>query len=182
MKKIAVQLATGFEEIEAVTIIDVLRRAGLDVTTVSMTDNLQVTGSHQIPVVADKLFSEVNYSEIDVLVLPGGMPGAKNLDGHDGLRKQVLQFHKEGKLLGAICAAPLVLGHLGILEGEKAVSYPGYEKELFGAEVLYEPTIRSGNIVTGRGAGVAMQFSLKLVEELVSKEKADELAKAMIVQ
>jgi 4-methyl-5(b-hydroxyethyl)-thiazole monophosphate biosynthesis len=175
-------LATGFEEIEAVTIIDVLRRAGLDVTTVSMTDNLQVTGSHQIPVVADKLFSEVNYSEIDVLVLPGGMPGAKNLDGHDGLRKQVLQFHKEGKLLGAICAAPLVLGHLGILEGEKAVSYPGYEKELFGAEVLYEPTIRSGNILTGRGAGVAMQFSLKLVEELVSKEKADELAKAMIVQ
>lgn len=182
MTKIAVQLAPGFEEIEAITIIDVLRRAGLEVITVSMTGSRQVEGSHQIPVISDRLFAEVDYSEVDVIVLPGGMPGAKNLDEHEGLRKQLIQFRDEGKMLGAICAAPLVLGHLHLLEGEKAVCYPGYEKELFGAEILHEPAVRSGNIITGRGAGVAMKFALKLVEELVSKEKADELAKAMVVQ
>ena len=110
------------------------------------------------------------------------MPGAKNLEQHEDLQKQILQFHQDGKLLGAICAAPLVFGHLKLLEGEKAVCFPGYEKELYGAEVLKVPTIRSGNIITGRGAGVAMQFSLKLVEELINEEKANELANAMVVQ
>ena len=182
MTNIAVHLANGFEEIEAITIIDVLRRAKLDVTTVSISDDYEVVGSHQIPVTADKLFSKMDYSGIDVLVLPGGMPGAKNLDQHEGLRKQIKHFHQEKKLLGAICAAPIVLGHLGLLKGEKAVCFPGFEGELHGAEILDVPTIRSGNIVTGRGAGVAMQFALKLVEELISKEKADELAKRMVVE
>ena len=182
MKKIAVQLATGFEEIEAITIIDVLRRAKLNVTTISMTDDYVVVGAHEIPVTADRLFTEVNYAEIDALILPGGMPGAKNLDQHKGLKKQILDFHQNKKLLGAICAAPLVLGHLNLLEGEKAVCYPGYEGELYGAEILESPAIRSGNIVTGRGAGVAIQFALKLVEELINKQAADKLAKAMVVE
>lgn len=182
MKKIAVQLATGFEEIEAITIIDVLRRAKLNVTTVSMTDEYQVIGSHQIPVTADQLFTEMDYSKIDVLVLPGGMPGTKNLDEHKGLQKQILQFHQDKKILGAICAAPLVLGHLNLLNEKQAVCYPGYEGELHGAEILQLPTVRSGNIITGRGAGVAMKFALKLVEELVSKEKSEELAQAMVME
>lgn len=182
MTNIAVHLATGFEEIEAITIIDVLRRAKLDVTTVSITDDYIVVGSHQIPITADKLFSEMDYSKIDVLVLPGGMPGAKNLDQHEGLRSQIKQFHHEKKLLGAICAAPLVFGHLNILQGEKAVCYPGFEGELHGAEILDAPTIRSGDIITGRGAGVAMKFALKLVEEIIGRQKADDLAKAMIFE
>ena len=182
MKKIAVHLATGFEETEAVTIIDVLRRADLDVTTVSMTKSKTVTGGHQIPVVADLLFSEVDYSAIDVLVLPGGMPGAKNLDNHEGLQKQILQFNKDNKLLGAICAAPLVFGHLGILKGKKAVCYPGFESELHGAEILETPSIVSDNIVTGRGVGVAIKFALQLVSELVGPEKSKQLAKAMLAE
>lgn len=182
MKKIAVHLATGFEEIEAITIVDVLRRANLDVTTVSMTNEKQVVGGHNIPVMADQLFDEVDYSKIDVLVLPGGTMGAYNLDQHHGLQKEILHFHKDRKLLGAICAAPLVLGHLNLLEGEQAVCYPGFENELYGAEILEVPTIKSGNIVTGRGVGAALKFSLKLVEELVSEQKAEELGKAMLVE
>ncbi|MGQ7868865.1 DJ-1 family glyoxalase III [Sunxiuqinia sp. sy24] len=181
MKRIAVHLATGFEETEAITIIDVLRRAGLEVQTVSMTDSTTVTGAHQIPVLADMLFSELDYSRIDVIVLPGGMPGAKNLNEHKGLREQILQFNTEKKLLGAICAAPLVLGHLGILEGKEAVCYPGFEPELHGAKILKDPACVSEHIVTGRGIGVTLTFALKLVEELIDKEKADQLAKAMLV-
>lgn len=182
MKKIAVHLATGFEEIEAITIIDVLRRANLEVTTVSMTESIEVIGGHQIPVIADVLFSELDYSTIDAMVLPGGMPGAKNLDRHQGLQKQILQFNNDKKLLGAICAAPLVLGHLGILNGKKAVCYPGFETELHGAEILKMPTTVSGNIVTGRGVGTALRFALQLVEQLSGKEKSNELAKAMLVE
>jgi 4-methyl-5(b-hydroxyethyl)-thiazole monophosphate biosynthesis len=182
MKKIAVHLATGFEEIEAITIIDVLRRANHEVTMVSMTDSTKVTGGHQIPVIADVLFSELDYSTIDALVLPGGMPGAKNLDLHQGLQKQILQFNSDKKLLGAICAAPLVLGHLGILKGKKAVCYPGFEPELHGAELLKTAITVSGNVVTGRGVGAALTFALQLVEELSGKEKSDQLAKAMLVE
>lgn len=181
MTKIAVHLAPGFEETEAISIIDVLRRAELDVTTVSITDQTVVTGGHQISIVADALFSDLDYSIIDAIVLPGGMPGAKNLDEHKGLQEKILQFNDEKKWLGAICAAPLVFGHLGILKGKKAVCYPGYEEELHGAEILKEPAFVSGNIITGRGVGVALQFGLKLVEQLGSKEKAAQLAKAMLV-
>ena len=182
MKKVAVHLVTGFEEIEAITIIDVLRRANLEVTTVSMTASNEVTGAHQIPVIADVLFSEVEYSNIDALVLPGGMPGAKNLDEHEGLQQQITQFNHEQKLLGAICAAPLVFGHLGILKGKKAVCYPGFESELHGAEILKSPTAVSGNIVTGTGVGTALKFALQLVEELAGKEKSKQLAKAVLVE
>jgi 4-methyl-5(b-hydroxyethyl)-thiazole monophosphate biosynthesis len=182
INKIAVQLAPGFEEIEAITIVDVLRRADLNVVTISMTNESEVTGSHDIPVIADQLFTETEYSEFDVLILPGGMPGATNLDSHDGLKKQILDFNKNNKVLGAICAAPLVYGHLGILKGRKAVCYPGFEQELDGAFVTEEPAIIDGNIVTGRGVGTALKFSLLIVELLVGKDKSDSLAKAMLVE
>ncbi len=182
MTKIAVHLATGFEEVEAISIVDVLRRAELDVIMVSMTDTKTVVGGHQIPIVTDTLFHELDYSTFDVIVLPGGMPGATNLDNHKGLREQILKFNNEKKLLGAICAAPLVLGHLGILKRQKAVCYPGFEKELHGAEVLRDPTTVSDNIVTARGIGVALKFGLKLVEEIIGAEKAEELSKSMLVE
>ncbi|MGQ8338018.1 DJ-1 family glyoxalase III [Sunxiuqinia sp. A32] len=182
MKKVAIQLAAGFEEIEAITIIDVLRRAKFDVTTISMTEDLKVVGSHQIPVIADNIFTEVDYSDMDMLVLPGGMPGAKNLDEHEGLKAQIIDFNKEKKLLGAICAAPLVFGHLNLLEGKDAVCYPGFEKELTGAKLSFQPTMVSENIITGRGVGAALKFALQIVEILADKEKADQLGKAMLVE
>jgi len=181
-KKIAVHLAEGFEEIEAVSIIDVLRRADLDVLTISVTGKLEVNGAHQIKVLADELFENVDYSRIYMIVLPGGMPGAANLDAHKGLKAQIVKFNDENKPLAAICAAPLVYGNLGILNGKQAVCYPGFEKYLKGAEVLSSPFVESGNVITGRGPGVAIQFALKLVEKLVSAEKAEILAGQMLVE
>ena len=182
MKKIAVHLANGFEEIEAVSIIDVLRRAELDVQVVSVTGKLVVKGAHQLQLTADVLFEQVNYDDIYIIVLPGGMPGAANLKAHEGLKKIILKFDREGKQLGAICAAPLVYGNLGLLKGKKAVCYPGFEDQLIGADVLMEPVIKSGNITTSRGIGAALKFALALVEDIVSKEKADILAQQMLVE
>lgn len=182
MKTIAIHLATGFEEIEAITIIDILRRAGLKVIVISVTDDYLVTGAQQIPVKTDKLFTEVDYDTVDMIVLPGGLPGAENLDKHEGLKSQIRGFHGSGKPIGAICAAPMVLGHLGLLEGKNAVCYPGFEKELKGAKVGYSPTVTDGKIVTGRGIGAALNFSLELVKMLDSKEKADKLAQATLVE
>jgi len=182
MKNIAVHLANGFEETEAITIIDVLRRAGLDVKTVSITGGKTVTGAHRIPIVADILFEDVDYQKIDMIILPGGMPGSKNLDSHSGLKDQILSFHNQKKPLGAICAAPLVFGHLNILNNKVAVCYPGFEPELKGAKIEMTPYFVDENIITGRGVGAALQFALKISELLVGKEKADQLAKAMLVE
>lgn len=181
MKNITVHLAEGFEEIEAITIIDVLRRAKLNAHTVSMTNQLTVTGSHNLPVTADLLFDDVDFETIDLIILPGGMPGAKNLDAHTKLKLVILNFHQQNKPIGAICAAPLVLGHLNILKGKTAVCYPGYEDELYGANVIMQPVAVDGNIITGRGVGAALKFSLKIVELFASKDKADQLGKAMLV-
>lgn len=181
-KKIAVHIADGFEEIEAISIIDVLRRAGLSVVTVSVTGKLEVNGAHQIKVLADKLFESVDYSDVYMIVLPGGMPGASNLNVHEGLRQKIKTFFAEDKQLAAICAAPLVFGNLGILNGKQAVCYPGFESHLKGADILQVPVVESGNIITGRGPGVAIQFALKIVEKLVSAEKAELLAGQMLVK
>jgi 4-methyl-5(b-hydroxyethyl)-thiazole monophosphate biosynthesis len=182
MKTIAVHLATGFEEIEAITIIDILRRAGLNVIMISVTGESVVKGAHQIPVTADKLFADVDYESVDMIVLPGGTEGAENLDRHEGLKSQILKFHHAGKLIGAICAAPMVLGHLGLLEDKTVVCYPGYENELKGAHVDYVPAVTDGNLVTGRGIGAALNFSLEIVKMVAGKEKADKLAKGTLVE
>jgi len=180
-KKIAVHLADGFEEIEAITIIDVLRRADLEVIVISVTGKLEVVGAHQLKVLADKLFEEVNYNDLSMIVLPGGMPGAANLDAHEGLKAKILMFNNENKPLAAICAAPLVYGNLGILKGKQAVCYPGFEKYLKGAEIINHPVAESGNVITGRGPAAAIQFALKLVEKLVSAEKSELIASQMLV-
>jgi len=180
MEKIAVHLAEGFEEIEAVSIIDVLRRSGMEVITVSTTGMGKVTGSHHITILADQLFEEVDYNLVDMIVLPGGMPGAKNLNNHHELKKQILQFSKKNKPLGAICAAPLVFGQLGILKGKKTTCFPGFEDYLEGANHTGAATEVDGNIITGKSAGVALKFALKIVEFFKGKDLADELAKKMI--
>lgn len=180
-KIITVHLAEGFEEIEAVSIIDVLRRAGMTVVTVSVTGQTEVKGAHDITITADKLFEQVNYSTVEMIVLPGGMPGAQNLKNHSGLREQILQFNKSGKPLGAICAAPMVFGNLELLNGKNATCFPGFESELKGANVTGNPVEVADNIITGKGAGVAIQFALKIVEHFKGKNAADELGNRMVV-
>ena len=182
MNQITVHLADGFEEIEAVTIIDVLRRAGLKVVTVSVTGNRIVKGSHNIEIKADALFEEVDYTIGEMIILPGGMPGSKNLNEHKGIKAQILNYQKSGKFIAAICAAPIVLGDLGILKGKRAVCYPGYESYLTGAEVLSISYVVDDNIITGRGAGVALQFSLEIVRIVKGEESAIMLRKAMLVE
>ena len=181
MDQITVHLADGFEEIEAVTIVDVLRRAGLNVKTVSVTGKLQVTGSHQIEIRADLLFEQVDYSNGVLIILPGGMPGAKHLNEHPGLKSQILEYHRSGKFLAAICAAPMVLGNLGILKDKKAVCYPGFESYLAGAELSSNPFITDEKIITGRGVGAALEFSLEIVRILKGENSADHLRKMLVI-
>lgn len=182
MSKIAIFLAGGFEEIEALTVVDICRRAGIMVTMVSMEKDKIVEGSHGISVCADVLFEEMDFSSLDMLVLPGGMPGTRNLEAHQGLMKQLDTFYKEGKYVAAICAAPTVLGHRGILEGRKACCYPGMEEELTGAEVTYDPVAISGHVITSRGMGCAILFGLAIVSVFYGRDRAEELAKGIVYQ
>lgn len=180
MKKIAVHLAEGFEEIEALTIIDILRRADLEVISASITKDKLVTGAHGIKVEADTLFEEIDYNNIDMIVLPGGMPGTINLEAHEELKKKVIEFDIDEKWIGAICAAPSILGKMAMLEDREATCYPGFEKYMLGTKLSDEPVVMDKNIITSRGPATAIEFSLKLVEVLMNKEKADELAKGLL--
>lgn len=182
MKKIFVHFADGFEEIEALAPVDILRRAGCEVTMVSVMGRKEVSSSRGVKIIADKLFEEVNYAEADMLVLPGGMPGSKNLDEHRELKAKIQEANKDGKWLAAICAAPMVLGHLGILKGKKATCYPGNEPDLIGATHTGASVEKDGKIITAKGAGVSVKFGLALVEALAGKEKADEIKAKMMVE
>ena len=180
MKKVIVFLAKGFEEIEAISIIDVLRRAEVSVTTVSISKEKEVKGAHNVPVVADKLFDDVDFASYDMIVLPGGMPGAKNLQEHEGVKKQVEVFEKD-KHVGAICAAPMVLGGMGLLKGRRATCYPGFEAELIGATITNEEVTVDGNIITGKGPAFAMKFALQLVETLAGKATRNEVSNGLLL-
>lgn len=175
---IYVCLAEGFEETEAITPIDLLRRAGAQVTVVGVTGKT-VTGSHGIPVVADKEIGEIDGSDVELVVLPGGMPGTLNLENSEGVQRLIDTAARQGALLGAICAAPSILGHKGLLNGKTAVCFPGFEKDLTGAVPGTEETVRDGNIITSRGAGSAVSFGLKLVEALYGEKQAEELGKTI---
>lgn len=180
MSRLAVFLAEGFEEIEALTVVDICRRGGVETDMVSVTGGLQVSGSHGISVKTDKKFEEVDFGEYDMLVLPGGMPGTKNLEAHPGLMAQVDEFYAKGKYIGAICAAPSIFGHKGILKGKRACSYPDFESHLEGAEVTSGPVEVSGNVITSRGMGTAIDFGLAILGIFCGEEKADELAKGIV--
>ena len=176
MNRTGVFLAEGLEEIEGLTVVDILRRAGIEVTTISISDKKEVTGSHKITVLADKLFSEVDFQELDGIVLPGGMPGTINLGEHFGVNEVIKTYAAEGKLVAAICAAPSVLGQAGLLEGKRATSYPGFEEKLRGAICCTEKVVQDENIITSRGMGTAIDFSLKLVELLLDASTSAALA------
>lgn len=179
MKTIFVFLITGFEEIEALGTIDVLRRAGLDVKSVSLTDNKVVVGSHSIPVTADVMFSEVDYSVAEILVLPGGTTAYND---HEGVKKAILAFANKGEKVAALCASPMVLGGLGLLEAKNATCYPSFEKYLTKATLMTDKAVVvDGNITTGRGPGLTIDFALSLVEQVAGKAKRDEVAKGLLV-
>jgi 4-methyl-5(b-hydroxyethyl)-thiazole monophosphate biosynthesis len=172
-----VHLADGFEEIEALTSVDLLRRAGVTVETVSIMGRLNVTGVHGIEVIADIVFEDADYDKCDMIVLPGGTPGSERLAQHDGLKRRLLSFANEDRRIAALCAAPnLVLAPLGILDGRKATGYPGFDDNM-GASVKADgDVVKDGNIITSRGPATAMAFALALVEELCGKDARDELA------
>lgn len=180
MKQVCVFLADGFEEIEGLTVVDLLRRAEIEVTTVSITDDHMIHGAHGINVQADKLFEDMNYEEQDMLVLPGGMPGTLNLGKHKGLEALLRKFYQREKYLAAICAAPSVFGKYGFLNGRKATSYSGFEEALEGAEIVKDAVAVSDFVITSRGMGTAIPFSLALIEQLVGKDKAEEIGKSII--
>ncbi len=171
-------LAEGFEEMEALAPVDILRRAGLDVATVGVTGKV-VSGSHKIPVTADITADEICFDNMEAVVLPGGLPGTHNLDANDVVRKSIDYCVKNDKYAAAICAAPSVFGHMGILEGKKATCFPGFEKELIGAEYTGDSVTVDGKIITAKGAGVSIEFALKLTEIFKDKETADKLHASM---
>ena len=179
---VLIHLAEGFEEVEALTIADVLRRAGIDAKLVSMTGSRMVRGTHGVNVVADLLFKEADYDACEMIVLPGGLPGADNLGAHEGLTEKIVSFAKAGRKVAAICAAPMVFGDCGILEGKKATIYPGMEDRLAGAEATGEHVTVCGNIITGMGPALAMEFALALAEELKGKAVRDEVAAGLLFE
>ena len=182
MKTIFVFLADGFEEIEALAPVDILRRAGLSVKTVSVMDEQVVAGAHGVPVLADVMFDEINAEDAEMILLPGGLPGATNLDAHQGLSQMILDFAKEEKPLAAICAAPLVFGNRGLLEGKKATCYPGFETYLKGAQYTTALVEKDGNFITGKGPGAAMEFAFAIVEKYCGMDKVNELKQGMMIQ
>lgn len=184
MKRIGVFLAEGFEEIEALTVVDICRRAGIEVIMAAVPgtdgDNPFVMGTHKIGVKADMNFEQVDFDSLDMVVLPGGMPGTRNLEAHAGLMEQVERFYREGRYVAAICAAPSILGHRGILKGRNACCYPKFEKELEGALVTENQVEISEHVITSRGMGCAIPFALAIVSIFCGEAKAAELANGIV--
>ena len=180
MSKVCVFFAEGYEEIEALTVVDLLRRAGIETDMVSVTGNKTVTSSHKVPVVMDKLLEEVDFAELDMIVLPGGMPGTKNLEACASLMEQVDAFYENGKYVAAICAAPSIFGHRGMLKGRNACSFPEFESHLEGAQVSKNSVEVSDKVITSRGMGCAIDFGLAIVAEFQGQDAADALAEKIV--
>lgn len=177
---IYVFLANGFEEVEALTPVDMLRRCELKTVTVGI-GGQAVMGSHNIPVLADITDSEIVLDDnVDMIVLPGGMPGTLNLEKNPNVQKAIDFCMENNKYIAAICAAPSILGHKGILDGKEAICYTGFEAQLGNAIIKDKPVCSDGNIITSRGAGAAMEFSFELVKALISDERSETLKKAVL--
>ena len=179
-KKVYIFLADGFEDIEGLTVVDLMRRAGITVDTVSIKENKTVTTAHNITLETDRIFTETDFSDADLLVLPGGMPGTKYLGEYKPLTDLVTDFYKKGGKVAAICAAPTVLASLGILNGKKATAYPSCMEGLSGAEASLESVVVDENVTTSRGLGTAIDFALSLIGQLLGEERADEIAESVV--
>ncbi len=182
-------LADGFEEVEALTVVDVLRRGSVDIRMMSITGDREVLGSHKIRIKADGLFWESDYSDGDIVILPGGKGGTDKLSENEGVHNVLRSYCESGKKVAAICAAPSVLGRLGLLEGKKATCYPGFEDKLKGAVIskngpkaVGSPFEIAGNIITGRSMGTALDFALTILEELMGKEIRGRVEESLVRQ
>lgn len=180
MKKAYLFFATGFEEVEALTVVDILRRGGVDCKTVSVTGDYDVTSSHAVTVRADLLFEEQSLEEGDMLILPGGIPGTPNLKAHTGLDKLIRQYYEAGKYLAAVCAAPTVSGEKGLLQGRKATCFPGMESGLVGAEHREDKVVCDGQFITSRGMGTCIDFGLTLLAKLTDEANAQTVGKKIV--
>ena len=179
-KKVALFLADGCEEIEALTVVDLLFRAGIPCDTVSINETAAVTSSHNVKITADCVIGDLDFEAYDMLVLPGGMPGTLNLEACSALTKQVKKFYSQGKMIAAICAAPSVLAGLSFLKGRRATSYPGCLDGYEVGEYCREPVVTDGHVITSRGVGTAIPFALTLIEKLEGAGKADQIASSIL--
>lgn len=180
--KVLVLLANGFEEVEAITQIDFLRRAGVTVVTVAIENDLMVTGNFNVSMKTDALLSEINVDDFDMAVLPGGLKGMENLNNSSKVKELIMNYYENKKWIGAICASPKVFGGLGILKGKKAVCYPGFEGSLTDATIVDEKVVVDGNVITSKGPGTSAEFALKLIEVLCGEEKSLEVAKKTLIK
>ncbi len=161
-----IHLATGFEEIEAITVVDILRRAGVEIKMISMEPSLEVNGAHGITIKGDLLYSQADYENCQMIIFPGGMTGTLNLLNHQPLMGTLKGFAKAGKYIAAICAAPMIFGKTGLIVGKNATIFPGMEEELIGAKMANGNVVIDGNVVTSKGPGTAMEFAVALVAVL----------------
>ena len=180
MKKAAVFFGEGFEEVEALTQVDLLKRAGIDVVMVSITHDEFVKGTHGVTIKCDMSIDKNKLKDADAIILPGGMPGTSNLAACNELKELITEFNNSGKLIAAICAAPSVFGGMGILKGKKACSYPGFEKYLTGAQVEYNNVSYDGNIITSRGVGTAIDFASEIITYLLDERTAADVLDSIV--
>ncbi len=176
MSRVAFFLADGFEEIEGLTPVDMCRRAGIEVVTFSVMDELLINGSHGIKVYADEMFGRGKYDSFDMLVLPGGGLGTQNLEKHEELLDELKKAYEAGKFIAAICAAPRIIGRLGFLSGKKATCYPGNEEYLLGADYRSDcKAVTDGKVITARGMGAAVEFGAQIITALEGEERSKEI-------
>lgn len=180
MAKIYQFMAEGFEDVEALAPVDILRRGGQEIVMVSITGSEYVTSAHGVTLKTDALFEDVDLGDADLLMLPGGLPGSTNLNAHEGLRKAIVEHYNAGKRIAAICAAPMVFGSLGLLEGKRATCYPGCEGTMTGADYTKELVTVDGNIITGEGPAAAFPYAYAILEILEGKNVADQLREGMM--
>ena len=180
MSRVYIFLADGFEDIEGLTVVDLMRRADIDIKTVSIKETKEVETSHGISLMTDMVFAEADFSDADMFVLPGGMPGTRYLGEYKPLTELLTDFYEKGGRVAAICAAPSVFAKLGFLEGRRATSYPSFMDKLAGAQVCEDGVVTDGNVTTSRGLGTAIDFALSLISQLKGQDKADEIAESIV--
>ena len=180
MSRIGIFMADGCEEIEGLTVVDIARRANMEIVMISVTGKREVTGSHDVTFLADALADEVDYDALDGIVLPGGMPGTLRLGENETVNTVIKSFAAAGKLVCAICAAPSVLGAAGILNGKLATCHPGFEEKLIGAETSEDAVVRDGAVITSRGMGTAIPFALEIVRYFSDEETVEQIRKGLV--
>ena len=180
MSKVYIFFVDGFEDIEGLTVVDLMRRAGIDIQTVSIKETKEIRTSHGIDLLTDRTFGECDFSDADMLVIPGGMPGTKYLEEYKPLTELLTDFYQNGGKVAAICAAPGIFERLGFLKGRNATSYPSVMEQLKSARTSLEPVVVDGNVTTSRGLGTAIDFSLSLIGQLEGSAKAEEIAESVV--